>query len=141
VNSEYELRLHKQDIPSPGKLFLMQSQTEELTSTLGTLEAQKKTPKSFTLYEEYSQTDIADTIRTCRTNYNKATLERRKKLEEQVESEVSKFRRWLEETKNLEPNTAHYHAISLKGLLLGLPTGVQIAQLFDIALTRASSKV
>ncbi|MGA2766726.1 MAG: hypothetical protein ABSF24_00195 [Candidatus Bathyarchaeia archaeon] len=119
----------------------MQSQTEELTSTLDTLEAQKRTPKSFTLYEEYSQTDIAETIRTRRTNYNKATLERRKKLEEQVESEVNKFRRWLEETKNLEPNTAHYHAISLKGLLLGLPTGVQIAQLFDIALTRASSKV
>lgn len=141
MNSEYERRLHKQDIPSPGKLFLMQSQTEEITFTLGTLEAQKRTPTSFTLYEEYSQTDIAATIRTCRTSYSKATLERRKKLEEQVETEVNKFRRWLEETKNLEPNTAHYQAISLKGLLLGLPTGVQIAQLFDIALTRASSKV
>jgi hypothetical protein len=141
VNSEYELRLHKQDIPSPGKLFLMQSQTEELTFTLDTLEAQKRTPTSFTLYEEYSRGDIAATIRTRRTNYNKATLERRKKLEEQVECEVNKFCSWLKKTKSLEPNTAHYHAVSLKGLLLGLPTGVQIAQLFDIALSRASSRV
>jgi uncharacterized protein YkwD len=119
----------------------MQSQTEELTSTLGTLEAHKRTPTNFTLYEEYSQTGIGETIRTRRTNYSKATPERREKLETQVEAEVNKFRRWLEETKNLESNTAHYHAVSLKGLLLGLPTGVQIAQLFNIALARASSKV
>lgn len=112
----------------------MHSQTEELTSELGLLEAQKRTPKSFKLYEEYSRCDIVETIRTRRSNYEKATRERRKEMEEEVEVEVNNFRRWLEEMKNLEPNTAHYYAIALKTLLLGLPTGVQIAQLFSIVL-------
>jgi hypothetical protein len=112
----------------------MHSQTEELTSELGTLEAQKRTPKSFKLYEEYSRNDIVETIRTRRSNYDKANLERRRKLENEVEVEVNNFRRWLEETKNLEPNTAHYYAIALKTLLLGLPMGEQIAELFSIVL-------
>ena len=116
----------------------MQSQTEDLTSTLRTLETQKRTPTSFALYEEYSQHTIAETIRIRRSNYDKATPERWKRLEEEVEDEVNNFRRWLEETKHLEPNAAHYNAISLKSLLVGLPIGVQIAQLFSIALDNLS---
>lgn len=110
----------------------MQPQTEELTSEPVTLESQKRMPKSFRLYEEYSRSDIFETIRKRRSNYDKATRERLKELEEEVEAEVKGFCRWLEETQNLEPSTAHYHAIALKSLLLGLPTGVQIAQLFGI---------
>lgn len=115
------------------KFFLMQPQTGELTSepvTLGT----QKTPKTFTLYEEYSQSDILETVRTRRLEYDKATRERRKELEEEVETEVNSFHMWLKETKNLEPSTAHYYSIALKSLLLGLPTGVQIAQLFSLVL-------
>lgn len=116
----------------------MRPQTEELTSTLSTPETQKSALTSFTLYEEYSQHNITETIRTRRSNYDKATPERWKKLEEEVEAEVNNFRRWLEETKNLESSTAHYYAISLKSLLLGLPIGVQIAQLFSIVLDNLS---
>ncbi len=111
----------------------MYSQTEELTSTLGTPITQK-TPKSFTLYEEYSRVDINETIKTRRSNYEKANREGKKELEREVEAEVSNFCRWLEQTKNLEHDTAHYHATALKTLLLGLPIGEQIAQLFSVVL-------
>jgi hypothetical protein len=115
------------------KFLLMQPQTGELTSEPVTLETQK-TPKTFIFYEEYSQSDILETVRTRRLEYDKATRERRKELEEEVETEVNSFHRWLKETKNLEPSTAHYYSIALKSLLLGLPTGVQIAQLFSLVL-------
>jgi len=112
----------------------MQSRTEEFTPTLQTLGPQKKILTSFALYVEYSQRDLAETIRTRRTNYDNATLQRRKELEKEAEAEVNSFRRWIEETKNLEQNTAHYCAVSLKSLLLGLPIGLQIAQLFNVVL-------
>lgn len=86
------------------------------------------------LYEEYSRSNMVEIIKTRTSDYNKATAERRKELEEEVEAEVNNFRMWLEETKNLNPTTAHYYAISLQGLLLGVPTGVQIAQLFSVVL-------
>jgi len=111
----------------------MQPQTGELTPEPVTLETQK-TPRTFALYEEYSQSDILDTVRTRRLDYDKATRERRKELEEEVETEVNSFQRWLKETKNLEPSTAHYYSIALKSVLLGLPIGVQIAQLFSLVL-------
>jgi deoxyadenosine/deoxycytidine kinase len=116
------------------KLLHMQSQTEGFTSELEVFEAQKRAPKSFMLYEEYSRSNMAEIIKTRISDYNKTTTEKRKELEEEVEAEVNNFQKWLEETKNLNPSTAHYYAISLQGLLLGLPTGVQIAQLFSLVL-------
>lgn len=112
----------------------MQSQTEGFPSELEMFEAQKRVPKSFMLYEEYSRSNMVEIIKTRMSDYNKATTERRKELEEEVEAEVNGFRKWLEETRNLKSNIAHYYAISLQGLLLGLPTGVQIAQLFSLVL-------
>ena len=111
----------------------MQPQTAELTSEPVTPVTQKK-PKTFILYEEYSQSDIFGTVRTRRLDYEKATPERRRELEEEVEVEVKNFRSWLAGSKRLEPSTAHYYAIALKSLLLGLPTGVQVAQLFNTVL-------
>ena len=111
----------------------MQSQTQELTSELKAFELERK-PSNFTLYEEYSQSSIVETIRERRSTYSNSTRERRNELEEEVGAEVNSFCWWLEETKNLKPNIAHYYAISLKSLLLGVPIGLQIAQLFSIAL-------
>jgi len=116
------------------KLLHMHSQTEGFTSELEVFEAQKRAPKSFMLYEEYSRSNMAEIIKTRISDYNKTTTEKRKELEEEVEAEVNNFQKWLEETRNLNPNIAHYYAISLQGLLLGLPTGVQIAQLFSLVL-------
>jgi len=113
----------------------MQSQAEELTSDLSVLTAQKRKPGNLALYEEYSQTEIAETIRTRRFKYENAAPNRRRELEEGVETEIDTFRKWLEETKNLNPNAAHYYAISLKSLLLGVPIGVQIAELFSTLLS------
>jgi len=112
----------------------MQLQTGELTSEPVTPETQKKTPKTFILYEEYSHSDMFETVRTRRLEYEKATPEKRKELEDEVEAEVKNFRGWLVETRKLETSTAHYYAIALKSLLLGLPTGMQIALLFDAVL-------
>ena len=114
----------------------MQSKNEELTAELATHDTWKREPKSFGLYEEYSRRNIMETIRTRRANYEMADTETKRKLEAEVAGEVAGFSIWLEETKNLESITAHYHAVSLKSLLLGLPIGVKVAQLFSIILDK-----
>jgi len=114
----------------------MQSKNEEFTAELETYDTQKKEPRSFGLYEEYSRRNIMETIRTRRDNYEKADIETKRKLEFEIDAEVAGFSIWLEETKNLESATAHYYAISLKSLLLGLPIGVKIAQLFSVILDK-----
>jgi hypothetical protein len=103
------------------------------------LEAQipwKRQPRSFDLYEEYSHRHISETIQACKDGYEKAGLQARGKLETEVEIEVGNFCIWLESDKKLAPFAAYYYSVSLKSLLLGLPTGLHLAQLFDIALER-----
>ena len=114
----------------------MQSKNEELTAELATSDTWKTEPKSFRLYEEYSRRKIMETIRTRRANYEMASTETKRKLEAEVAGEVAGFSIWLEETKNLESITAHYYAVSLKSLLLGLPIGVKVARLFSIVLDK-----
>jgi len=96
--------------------------------------------RSFELYEEYSQRIIADTIRIRREDFAKTDLKAKRELQIKVEREVEKFRTWLEETKNLEPNTAHYYSVSLKSLLLGLPVGVQVARFFGTIMEKLARK-
>ena len=96
--------------------------------------------RSFELYEEYSERTIADTIRICRENFAKIDLKAKRELLAEVEREVKNFRTWLEETKNLEPNTAHYYSVSLKSLLLGLPVGVQVARFFGTIMEKLARK-
>jgi len=112
----------------------MQSKKEDFMIELEAYDAEKSYPISFMLYEEYSQTNIAETIRTRRENFEKADLNAKRELATKAENEVESFRIWLEETKDLQPSTAHYYSTSLKSLLLGLPVGVQVAYLFDIIL-------
>jgi hypothetical protein len=114
----------------------MESKTDEFITELEVSEATEKTSKSFALFEEYSHTDIAETIRLRKANYEKANEEAKIKMWNEVEAEVISFGSWLERTKNLEPVMAYYCSLSLKSLLLGLPTGVQIACLFGIVLDR-----
>lgn len=118
----------------------MQSKTGQFIAELEAGKMQELRPKSFELYEEYSQRPIADTIRTRIENFNEADLEARRELLTEVEREVTDFRIWLEETKNLERTNAHYYSVSLKSLLLGLPVGVQIAQLFSTAIDTSVRK-
>ena len=112
----------------------MQSKTEDFTVELEAVDTQKSYPRSFRLYEEYSKKSIAETIRTRRENFDKADSAIKRELENEAEREVEAFRAWLEDNKNYEPNAAHYYAISLKSLLLGLPVGVQVARLFGAIL-------
>jgi len=112
----------------------MQSKTEDFMVELEAYNIQKSHPRSFKLYEEYSQRNIAETIRIRKENFDKANLKTRRELEIEVEREVENFRIWLKETKNLDASTAHYYSMGLKGLLLGLPIGVQVACLFGTIL-------
>jgi hypothetical protein len=109
----------------------MQSKTEDFVTDLEAYPIQEPRLKIFELYEEYSHSPIADTITKRKENFNRADLKARRELLTLVEGEVKEFHTWLEETKNLEPTVAHYYSVSLKSLLLGLPIGVHVAQLFD----------
>jgi len=111
----------------------MQSQTERVAPELGTI-GSESIPRSFILYEEYSKNCIAETIRARRSMYELAGLEKKRDLEREVEVEVNDFHDWMVGNKGIERDMAHYYAISLKSLLLGLPSGAQIAQLFNIVL-------
>jgi hypothetical protein len=118
----------------------MESETGEIVAELEAYDTQEPRLRSFELYEEYSQRRIADTIRIRRENFDKADLTVKRELLTAVEREVENFCTWLEETKNLEPTTAHYYSASLKSLLLGLSVGVQVAQLFGTILDIQAKK-
>ena len=112
----------------------MESKTQDFWAELEASSIKEHYTRSFELYEEYSKTTIAKRITISTERFEKADADEKRKLVHAVEKEVEAFRAWLEETKGLEPDSAHYHAVSLKSLLLGLPTGIQIAQLFNMIL-------
>lgn len=118
----------------------MQSKTEESTAEIEACETQTRQPKSFELYQEYSQRNIIEVVRNRRADYDKADKETKRKLEKEVEAEVEDFRAWLEETKGIQHTAAHYYSVSLKSVLLGLPIGVQVAELFDVILNNNFEK-
>jgi len=118
----------------------MQSKTEESIAEIEAYDTQTRQPRSFELYQEHSQCNIIEIVRNRRADYDKADKETKRKLEKEVEAEVEDFRAWLEETKGLQHTAAHYYSISLKSVLLGLPIGVQIAELFDVILNNRFEK-
>lgn len=112
----------------------MQSETEDFPAEIEACSSPKRRLRSFELYEEYSKKDIAETIQTRKSIYEKADAQAREELETEIEIEVENFQIWLELVKKLSPFTAHYYSVSLKSFLLGLPLGVNVAQLFDVVL-------
>jgi len=112
----------------------MQSRTEDFWGKLEITNVTECTPRSVELYEEYSKKTIADTIRLRMKNFEKADINKKRELQAKVEKEIEDFRAWLEETKNFERSSSHYVSVSLKSLLLGLPVGLQVAQLFGAIL-------
>jgi len=118
----------------------MQSKTDDFLAELEAYDIEERHSVSFELYEEYSQRPIADTIRERRENFGKAGFTIKRHLLNEVEREIKNFCTWLEETKNLDPTIAYYIAVSLKSLLFGLPTGVQVAQLFGTILDKQARK-
>ncbi len=119
----------------------MQSETGEyMVTRIEAYDIQERQPRSFELYEEYSQRPIAEVIRTRRESFDKADLNAKRELLTEVEREVKNFCTWLEDTKDLETTTAHYYSASLKSLLLGLPVAVQVARLFGTILDAQDRK-
>jgi len=116
------------------KALLMQLETEEFLAELEACDVEEYYPRSFELYEEYSQQTMTDTIKTCRKTFEKADKSIRRELLIDVGREIKSFHIWLEEFKNLQPTFAHYYSISIKGVLLGLPMGIQLAQAFSVIL-------
>jgi len=118
----------------------MQSRTDEFLATLEIRDIEERYPRSFELYEEYSQRSIAVTIRVRKESFEKADLKTVREIVAEAEKEITGFCAWLEETKNFEHATAHYYSASLKSILVGLPAGVQVAQLFDAVLQKQIEK-
>jgi hypothetical protein len=113
----------------------MESETTEFTAEIA-VERKEKALRSFVFYEEYSHKEIGETIRSRRVNFEIANDLTRMKIVSEVEAEVAGFGAWLQQSKGLEPIVAYYCSRSLKSLLLGIPTGVHIARLFDITLEK-----
>lgn len=116
----------------------MQSRTEEFPTTIEEIETRRPRPNNIELYEEFSQRNISETIQLRQEEYGKADPEMRKKLTIAVEEEIEDFATWLSEIKKLEPPVAHFYAVSLKSLLTGFAFGMQIAELFDVALKKTA---
>ncbi|MEM2118898.1 MAG: hypothetical protein QW840_02110 [Candidatus Bathyarchaeia archaeon] len=102
------------------------------------LEAEVSEPslKSFRLYEEFSGKSIAEIVRLRAEKFGKSDDAERKQQRIRVEQEIVDFRNWLMKVKGLEERNAHYYAVSLKSLLLGMPFGIAIASLFSRILDR-----
>lgn len=118
----------------------MQSRTDEFLATLDIRDIEERYPRSFELYGEYSQASIAETIRARKESFEKADLKTVRRMIMEAEKEVTGFCAWLEETKDFEHATAHYYSASLKSILIGLPAGVQVAQLFDAVFEKQIGK-
>lgn len=116
----------------------MESKAQEFMTTLEEIDSKKTRPKNCELYEEFSQHSMSETIQQWKEEYGKADHKTRKKLIIAVEQEIEDFSIWLSETKNLEPTTAHFYAVSLKSLLTGFAFGEQIARLFDVILNKTA---
>ena len=114
----------------------MESETEPFRIEVEADAPLKRKLKSFDFFEEYGQRSIAETIQIRKDAYEKADALAREELETEAEIDVENFHIWLELVKKLPSFAAHYYSISLKSLLVGLPNGVQIAQLFDIVLEK-----
>jgi len=78
MEAEYD-RAFINKIYSDEKVSRMQSKTDELVAGLEARDIQQRYPRIFELYEEYSQRPIADTVRICRENLEKAEVEAKKK--------------------------------------------------------------
>ena len=124
------------EISAADEALLMQPETDGLVLNAENACAQTGRLRSFELFEEFSGKGITETITERRMIFEKA--EARIGRVAEVDVEVERFRVWLEETKSLESETAHYYSVSLKSLLLGLPIGEQVAYLFGAILESLS---
>lgn len=113
----------------------MQSKTD-FAIELEARDIQKGFLRSLELYEEYRQRNVAQIIDARRESFDEGSFEDRKMLEEKVEREIGGFCIWLVETKDFDRDFARYCSLSIKSLLLGIPIGEHLAQLFDLILKR-----
>jgi hypothetical protein len=112
------------------RALFMQSETENPVELEASVPSRYPI-KSFELFEEYSRRGIAETIKERREIYEKADSQGKRKIETEADTEISNFQIWLESVKKLAPQTAHHYSIGLKSLLIGVPTGLKVAQLFS----------
>jgi hypothetical protein len=119
----------------------MQSKSEGTLVELKTSGDFAHRTSAMKLYEVYSRCSIMEIIRERTVRYDKADEDTKKKMEKDVNVEVEGFCIWLEETKGLNPLSAHGYAASLKSLLLGLPIGVSVAELFSFILDGSQATV
>ena len=117
----------------------MESETRELKTVIGVSDSRGHYPRSFALFEEYSGVSIDSTVTERRKKFAAADLTGRRKMSFETEKEVDDFSEWLLQVKGFDSSSAHFHAVSLKSLLIGLPVGVQFAEMFGALLDRRGS--
>ena len=117
------------------RVLVMDNVADEPTILVVSVDNEKIVLRNLELFEEFSQHDIAETVKLRRKEYAEASAVMREKLASIVDEEIESFSVWLSKTRNFEPMIAHYYAVSLRSLLTGLTFGRNLAELFEVALT------
>jgi len=117
----------------------MESETGGLNAAIDVSVSCRHRPRSFALFEEYSGTSIDSTVMMRRERFEAADLMARREMSVEAEREVSDFSKWLVRVKGFDFLSAHFHAVGLRSLLMGLPVGVQFAEVFGLVLDRHGS--
>jgi hypothetical protein len=115
----------------------MESENEEFKTAIDISSSRLHRPRSFALFEEYSGTSIDSTVTGRRKKFDTADLAARREKSLEVDREVCVFSAWLVEVKGFESLSAHFHAVGLRSLLMGLPVGVQFAEMFGALLEKS----
>jgi hypothetical protein len=112
------------------KVQLMESEIQDFPDFLLEGDIRREYLRNFEFFEEFNGKSTSEIYKERCIGFNHVSFQAKK----QVEQEIQDFPDWLVEVKGFNPNTAHYYAVSLKSLLLGLPFGIEIGLLFDIVL-------
>ena len=119
---------------------VMESKMDELIVGRDVVYTGISRPEACKLYEEYSARKIEETVEMNQRRFANADSNTLPELLSSVETEVINFSLWLEETKGFDPSYCYYSSISLKALLIGIPVGAQIVELFDFVLQQVEKK-
>ncbi len=127
------MTIHKRDILRK-KHVNMQPETAECLQRLEVYDFDSVCYHGFRLFEEFSGQTIDKTISRSRRAFEKADSVTRRHQLKRVETDLANFSHWLVKSKGVNRFLAHYYTTSLKSVLLGLATGVELGLLFGFVL-------
>ena len=114
----------------------MQPEIDELSGTLSEFMLQSSSLKVFDLYEEFSKNSIEKAIKECSMEYRFDN----QKGDELLKDRIHDFYKWLKEIKGFTKEIAHYYSVSVKGILAGIPSGLEMALLFNVIIEKLENR-